>query len=432
MNRPAKPIWIGFKTPAATMNRTEMRFAAITMALCVAIAILPSHAENWPQWRGPHRDGKSSETGLLGEWPAEGPPLLWRAENVGEGHASLAVVDGFVFTTGLVTETGEGVLSALDPTGDIVWQTPYGPEWTGMYPGARSCPTIDGDNGYILSGTARLVCFDPKTGAVRWGKNVAEAFAGLQPRVGFAESPLVVGNRVICTPGGANAGVVALDKNSGATVWTTEGFSDQSAYCSAVLLELTGTRLVVTVTARNLVGIDAETGAVMWREPFDTEAEDPNHSVSPVFEYGRIYITSGHRDGGREFELSADGKRLTPGWTDTILNCLHGGLIALEGYVYGASTKGRWVCLDLRNGAVTYETRGVGMGSVIYADGMLYCYGEKGTLGLVTATPTEYRLVSSVEIPGGAGPHWAHPAISDGRLYVRHGTAVMAFDIRHR
>lgn len=393
---------------------------------------LPSFSEDWPQWRGIHRDGKTPETNLLTEWPEEGPKLLWQAEGVGEGHASMAVAGGLVYTTGMVGEKAEGVLSAVDLSGQLVWQTSYGPEWKGMYPGARTCPTIDGDRGYILSGAARLVCFDSRTGVILWSENIDEKFEGLDPRVGYAESLLVDGDSVICSPGGENASLVALDKRTGETIWTTVGFSDQSAYCSPILVERGGSRLIVTVTARSLAGVDVETGELVWRAPFDVDAEDPNHSVSPVYEDGRIYITSGHRDGGCMYELAADGRSIEQRWTDENLNTLHGGLVTVEGHVYGTSTKGRWICLDLSTGNVMYETRGVGMGSVIYADGMLYCYGEKGRLGLVKAFPGEYQLVSSFEIPNGGGPHWAHPVISDGRLYVRHGNAIMAYDIRSR
>ncbi len=394
------------------------------------VASIPSLSEDWPQWRGIHRDGKSPETDLLAEWPMEGPQLLWQANGVGEGHASMAVAGGVVYTTGMVGENADGVLSAIDLSGQIIWQTPYGPEWNGTYPGARTCPTIDGNSGYILSGMGRLVCFDSKIGTVLWTEDVDKKFAGLNPRVGYAESLLVDGDKVICTPGGEDASLVALDKITGETIWTTVGFSDQSAYCSPILVERGCMRLIVTVTARSLAGVDVETGHVIWRAPFDVDAEDPNHSVSPVYEDGCIYITSGHGEGGRMYELAIDGKSIVHRWTDNTLNCLHGGLVTVSGYVYGTNTKGRWACLNLDTGKVMYETRGVGMGSVIYADGMLYCYGENGTLGLVRAIPDGYDLVSSFRIPNGGGPHWAHPVISDGRLYIRHGTTVAAYDVK--
>ena len=401
-------------------------FAAAWLVLTSACAF----PEQWPQWRGIHRDGKSPETGLLAAWPPEGPKLLWKTEGVGEGHASMAVADGRILTTGLLEASGEGVITALDLSGARLWQTQYGPEWTGMYPGARTCPTVDGERAYILSGAGRLLCLDVKSGAIIWSEEVTKNFQGLDPRVGYAESLLIDANKVICTPGGPDACLVALDKMTGMTVWTTRGFSDQAAYCSPILVERNALRLIVTVTARHLAAINVEDGALVWSAPFDTEAVDPNHSVSPVYEDGRIYITSGHGKGGSMFALAEDGKSVSPGWTDETLNCLHGGLVTVAGHVYGTANNGRWVCLDLSNGAVKYEERGVGMGSVIFAEGMLYCYGEKGTLGLVKADPAGYELISSFKVPADKGPYWAHPVISDGRLYVRHANTIMAFDIK--
>jgi outer membrane protein assembly factor BamB len=406
-----------------------VKFSVLALAVTLTIFASPVYSEDWPQWRGLHRDGKSPETNLLETWPPDGPKLLWQADGVGDGHASVSIAHGLIYTTGILGDSGDGVLSAVDLSGHLVWQTHYGKEWIGSYPGARSCPTVDGDRGYIVSGMGLMVCFDAKTGALLWTENIDEEFAGLEPRVGYAESPLVHGNTVICTPGGENASLVALDKLKGTTVWTTKGLSDQSAYCSPILVERGDLTLVVTITARSLVGIDIDSGDVVWRVPFDTDAEDPNHSVSPVYEDGCIYITSGHRKGGCMVELAADGKSIVERWTDETLNTLHGGLVIVAGNIYGSNTSNKWTCLDLRTGELMYETRGVGMGSLIYADGMLYCYGEKGTLGLVKAAPAEYQLIGSFKLPDGEGTHWAHPAISDGRLYIRHGSTIRAYDV---
>jgi outer membrane protein assembly factor BamB len=220
-----------------------------------------------------------------------------------------------------------------------------------------------------------------------------------------------------------------LDKTTGTTVWTSTGFTDQSAYCSPILVERGCIRLVVTITARNVAGLDADTGKPIWAHPFDTDAKDPNQSVAPVYDDGRLYVTSGHRDGGQMLEISPDGRTVTPRWADKTLNTLHGGLVLIDGYVYGSNSKGKWVCLDIKTGQIMYETRGVGMGSILYADGMLYCYGEKGTLALVPAIPQSHNLISSFKIPQGDGPHWAHPVISNGRLYIRHDQFLMAYDV---
>jgi len=235
---------------------------------------------------------------------------------------------------------------------------------------------------------------------------------------------------VICTPGGKDAALVALDKATGKTLWTTTGFSDQSAYCSPILIERGGIRLVVTITARYVVGINADTGAVLWQYPFDTEAEDPNHCVAPVYQDGLLYVTSGHGKGGQMLEVAPDGRQVAPRWTDSVLNTVHGGLVLVDGYVYGSTAKDKWVCLELKTGQVMYETGVVGMGSVAYADGMLYCYGDNGKLSLVRATPATYEIVSQFKVTQGEGPDWTHPVISGGRLYIRHGDFLMAYDIQ--
>ncbi|MCX5757822.1 MAG: PQQ-like beta-propeller repeat protein [Candidatus Hydrogenedentes bacterium] len=405
------------------------RGARLLYVLCLLVASAAGYCADWPQWHGLNRDGHSPETGLLKEWPAEGLKPLWVADGLGTGFSAVTVADGFVYATGMAGENNEGALSAFDLSGRRQWRTPYGPEWNDTYPGARSSPTVDTGRLYILSSMGRLVCFNAKTGAIEWSEDMAKKFDGVMPRCGFAESLLVDGNKVICTPGGKDAGLVALDKKTGQTLWTSRGFSDQSAYCSPILVERGGNRLIVTITARHVVGISPVSGAVVWSQPFDTEAEDPNHSVSPVYNDGCLYATSGHRKGGQMFEIAADGKQSNLKWEDTTLSNLHGGLVIVDGYLYGTNLKDKWVCLELKSGAVMYEAAGVGMGSVTYVDGMLYCYGEKGTLALVKASPKGFEIVSSFKETHGAGQHWAHPVISGGRLYIRHGDALVMYVI---
>jgi len=401
----------------------------LTAVLLTLSAITTAWGEDWPQFRGLNRDGKSPETGLRKEWPEEGLKPVWVVEGLGKGYSSAAVAGGMLFTTGMVGEKNEGLLTAIDLAGKVKWQTSYGPDWDQMHPGARSTPTVHGDRLYELSGVGRLFCLDKKTGAIQWTRDLTKEFDGEAPRCGFAEAPLIYKDKVICTPGGKDAALVALDKKTGKTLWTSAGFSDQSAYCSPILIERGGNCLVVTITARHVAGLDANTGNVIWTQPFDTKAEDPNHSVAPVYQDGRLYLTSGHGEGGRMFEISPDGRQATLRWTDTTLNTLHGGLVLIDGYVYGSNSRNRWVCLELKSGQVMYETNGVGMGSVAYADGMLYCYGDKGTLALVRTTPRAHELLSRFKVTQGEGPHWAHPVISGGRLYIRHGDFLMAYDV---
>lgn len=403
-----------------------MRKAVIR--LLVAFLITPSlcFSADWPQFRGPNRDGKSAETGLLKKWAKEGPPLLWSCEGLGQGYASVSVVKRTVYTTGILDN--EGYLFAIDKKGKLLWKKEYGTEWTGGHPGTRTTPTVDGERLYLMSGHGRLVCFNRETSDLMWKVDTLEKYEGKNLRWGIGESVIIVDDRVICTPGGQDATVVALDKMTGKTLWTTKVLSELSAYCSPVMIERDGKSLLITMVEKSIVCIDPNNGEVLWQIP-----HKPKYSisaVSPVYTDGLFYVSNGYGGGGRMFEISPDGSSYTEKWTDKALDCHHGGVVLVDGHIYGGSSKGKWVCLELTSGNVKYESEGVGKGSVIYADGLLYCYGEKGEVGLAKATPDGYQLTGSFTVLQGTDKHWAHPVISDGCLYIRHGDVLMAYDIK--
>ena len=404
----------------------------VTLALAVVLLLGVSTAmsADWPQFRGPNRDGKSPDTGLLKEWPPGGPKLLWAVEDLGHGFSSVAVADGMLYTTGLEGKTG--YLYACDLDGNPKWKKPYGPGWTGEHPGTRSTPTVDAGLVYVMSGHGRVVCFDARTGEEQGAVDTMERFGARQITWGIAESLLVVGDKLICTPGGQNAGVVALNKKTGETIWVCEELSDASAYCAPILVQRGNRQIVVTLTANGLVGIDATTGKLLWKH--GRKVNYDIHAVSPVYEDGRIYVTSGYGGAkGEMLELSEDGTSISRRWTDSKLDCHHGGVIVHNGYIYGAShnnARGNWICLNLKTGQVAAEIAGVGNGSIAYADGMIYGYGQGGTVGLMKPSPDDFRLVSSFKVSKGSKEHWAHPAIANGRLYIRHGNALMAYDIQ--
>ena len=298
--------------------------------------------------------------------------------------------------------------------------------------GTRGTPTVDKDAIYVMSGHGRVVGFNAKTGKRKWAVDTMKKFGARQIRWGITESLLVVDEKLICTPGGKNAGVVALNKKTGKTIWVCKQLSDPSGYCSPILIRRGGLQIIVTLTAKGLVGIDAKTGRLLWKK--GRKVSYDIHAVSPVYEDGRIYVTSGYGgERGAMFELSKDGKAITPKWTDKKLDCQHNGTFVHEGYVYGTSHKnmrGNWLCLNLETGQVAAEIPAVRKASIIYADGMIYGYGENGTVGLVKASPTDFRLVSSFKVTKGKREHWAHPTVAHGRLYIRHGKTLMAYDIR--
>jgi outer membrane protein assembly factor BamB len=393
-------------------------------------------ADDWPAFRGPNRDGKSAETGLMKKWPEGGPGLLWSVEGLGIGFSSVAVAQGCIYTTGMLE--GEGFLFAYDPAGNLKWKESYGSEWTGSYKGTRTTPTIDDNRIYVFSGTGVMACFEAGSGKKIWEVSTLERFEGKNIRWGMSGSPLLDGEKVYCTPGGRKGVIVALDKMMGRTIWATTGMDELSAYSSAILVERGGNNLLINMIQKSVVCVNADNGELIWREPYVTPSD--TGGVTPVYKDGRLYVTSAvEREftrGGVMFDLSADGTSVAEKWNDQTLDCGHGGVVLVDGYLYGSTfdgiPKGDWVCLNWDSGKVMYKAKWNGnKGSVIYADGMLYCYDENtGDVALVRPSPEGFKIISSFRVTHGDGQHWAHPAISDGRLYIRHGDALMAYDIK--
>ena len=427
-----------WSVPVLANGRIYARNAAGDFA-CVDVgkkapAVAPV-AGDWPQWHGPSRDNISKETGLLKSWPEQGPALLWSTkENLGQGYSTVAIADGFIYTTGMIDE--RGILFGLDLHGNLKWKKEYGPEWSGGWPGVRCTPTVDGPSVYVVSGKGTAACFDAKTGEEKWTVDALGEFEGEYGKWGIAESPLIVADKMICTPGGRKATVVALDKKTGDVVWASESMGGKSSYCSPMLVEMGETKLIVTMTDHHIIGIDAENGEILWTHDsalYQGKAKGINPNT-PIYHDGSLYVTSGYGKGGAKLKLSADGRKVeSQEWVNLDLDCHHGGVVRVGGYIYGSNFKGKWLCLDWQSGRTMYQVEWIAKGSVSYADGMLYCYEEKnGTVALVKASPEAFDVVSSFTVSQGEGMHWAHPVICNGRLYIRHGNVLAAYDIRAR
>lgn len=391
--------------------------------------------ENWPQWLGPNRDGKSRETGLRQLWPTEGPPLAWWCEGLGEGYSTVSIADGRICTTGMIDQ--QEILFCLNLRGQLLWQQTYSPAWHGRYPETRTTPTIDDRRAYVISGSGVVACFDLQTGQRFWTVDAAKVFGTRYDFWGIAESPLIVGDLVICTPSGTNATMVALDKKTGRTVWTTLSLGEESNYCSPIEVSLPQRRLIITMLKQSIIGVEATTGRLLWRTKYADYQSSP-HGInpnSPVYHDGSFYTTSGYECGGALHQLSPNGDSITRKWVDKVLDCHHGGVVLVDGYLYGANFKGHyagnWVCLEWATGKIMYDQKWICKGSITYADGFLYCYEEKnGTVGLVRPAPERFTVTSSFTVTKGTGPHWAHPVICGERLYIRHGNALMVYDIK--
>ncbi len=410
------------------MNHKTMFLAAAVVALLPLFA----HAGDSPQFRGPNRTGVFDEHGLLKSWPEGGPAVAWTAKGLGRGYSSVSVVGGKVYTTGMREDQTGLILVFNEGAGALEQSIPYGKESVEeQAPGSRATPTIEGGRLYLMSGLGVLNCFDLAKGEKVWEANVLERFGAKNITWQLAESVLVDGDKVICTPGGTEGLVAAVNKNSGETVWAAKVPGDRASYCTPIVVNHNGNRILLTGTARNIIGVNPDTGALLWafahKVPWDI------HGVTPVYGGGLVYYTGGDGVGGGALELSQDGASVTSKWTDTTLDCLHHGVVLVDGYLYGTGYKagGKLVCLEMATGKVMWTTKEVKEGMVVAADGMLYVYeGPKaGTVSLVKAASTGFQRAGRFAVTEGTNQHWAHPAIANGRLYIRHGDALVAYDI---
>ena len=402
------------------------------LLVCVALTTCAAAGEA-PQFRGPNRDGIFEEHGLLKEWPEGGPKKLWVSTGLGRGYSSASVSGGKIYATGMRADE-MGVLSIFNLNGKLERSIEYGKEtMEKQAPGARSTPTLDGAYVYFLSGLGVMYCVDLDKDAVKWNVNILERFGGELPMWHISESVLIDGNRVICTPGGKDGRLAALDKTTGETLWVTTGFEDTASYCSPTIFTHNGKRILTTATAGTIVGADAETGTLLWafahKGPYDI------HGVTPIYKDGLLYYVAGDGFGGGVLKLSEDGASVTPTWENKSLDCLHSGVVLIDGYLYGTGYRSDAAleCLEFTTGNVAWSTREIQEGIVVYADGMLYVYEgpKKGVVSLVKAQPSSFERTGSFTITdGGDDKHWAHPAISNGVLYIRHGDALVAYDLR--
>ncbi len=387
-------------------------------------------APYWPAFQGPRGDNKSSETGLLKQWPDGGPPLLWTAQGIGEGYSSVSLAHGLIYTAGNLD--GNTVVTAFDLDGQVRWQVPAGDAWTRGYPGTRSTPTIDGDRLYYQNPLGEVYCLRAATGERIWNVPVLERFDAPIITWALAESSLIDGNRVISTPGGRQTAVVALDKMTGDIVWQSESAEgDAAGYATPTVAEYRGKRLLFTMTAKAVICVDADTGQLYWRFPHET-SHDVN-VLKPIFHEGHVFVSTGYGSGSRMLRVLVDGDQVgvEEVWFNSDLDNHHGGVVLIDGYLYGSRHRRDWACLEWETGRTVYMEPGVGKGSLTYADGMLYTLSERGEMGLVPPTPDGHEVVSRFQLPPqGKGMSWAYPVVVGGRLYIRHGDYLYCYDVR--
>jgi outer membrane protein assembly factor BamB len=419
------------------MNRINFRptamafaLAAILFSVSTAVAQNSSSGSDWPQFRGPNRDGKSTEKGLLTAWPEAGPKLLWSVQGVGQGYSHVSVANGLAYVTGLVGK--EGILRTYTMDGKQAKEASYGPEWSKAHPGARCIPFVQDGLVYVASGVGNVTAFDAVSLKQVWFVKLFEQYEAQQVKWGYADNLLIDGENIIATPCGGKATMVALNRKTGKEVWTSPVFAKESCFCSPLMIEHKGRRMIVTVTDSAVVAITPDQGKVIWQHPYKNPRQ--NHCITPIYDSGQLYVTSGYGKGAIGLSIADDGNSVKQLWEQPRQDPIHGQAVLIDGSVYASShqtASGKWSCVDFKTGKLMWEAGSVGKGgSVIYADGLLYCYSEDGVLGLVRPSPEKCEVVSRFDVTLGDGPHWAHPVVSNGRLFIRHGDALMCYDVK--
>lgn len=400
--------------------------------------ILPVFGQDISQWRGPSRDGIFPGKDLLKKWPEAGPKLILQIEGVGKGYSEPIVYKDVIYVTGIKKDTMD-MISAFDSSGKLLWEQNYGHAWPNTYPDSRGTPTIQNDKIYLISGMGSVCCLDAGNGNILWSQDAHNQFKGESHRWGIAESVLLTDQAAIYVTGGEETSVVAFDKTTGELLWKAKSLGGTRAYASPSLIERGGIKIILALTANDLIGINALNGDILWNFNLIQfhlgESGKGSNTNTPLYHDGEIFVTSGYDHPATMFSLSEDGRSVSLKWKNDTMDTHLGGIVLIDGNLYGTNwqnnAKGQWVSLNWKTGRTNWVKDWFTKGSIISADGMLYCYEEKGgNVALVQPDATEFKIISTFKVNSGEGPYWAHPSIYDGRLYLRHGNFLLIYNIK--
>lgn len=406
------------------MKKITLLFACFCTISCFYYCNSPVEKS---QWRGPYRNGVYNETNLLKEWPENGPELLWKSDKVGFGYSSVAVISDKIITIGI--EDSLGFIIALDLDGKILWKNEYGEEWTGAFPGTRSTPAIYDNYGYFISGLGVIYCFNIEDVEIVWSKDVFKMLDGENIRYGITENLVIDGEKLFCTPGGIEANVIALNRNNGEIIWKSKGNSEKTAYCSPIIINHFDKKYFITNTAKSVISIDIENGELMWK--YDLFNKQNVHANTPIYKDGYLFVMDGFEAGSIMLKIADDGKSVKEIWKKELLDETNGHSVLVDENLYiSAESKSKFCCVDWKTGKIKYSIDRFSPGTVIAADGMLYCYSYEGDFGLLKPTGNAFELKGSFSIPKEKTLHISHPVIKDGRLYVRYRNSLLVYDLR--
>jgi len=381
----------------------------------------------WTQWRGPERDGHSTESGLAASWPTSGPKLLWKSESLGAGYASYSFSDGRIITQGQA-DGRQFVIALNEADGKQLWRTDSGTAFSERRGnGPRGTPTIDGERVYAENGQGVLVCLNAADGKKLWSIDLLKTFGASNIRWGMSESPLVDGEKLIVQPGGTKASIVALNKADGSVIWKSG--SDRAGYSSVIVVEAAGVRQYITLTASAAVGVRASDGKELWR--YGKVSNRTANVATPVFHNDHVFVSSDYGTGCALLKLRAEGDGVVAEevYFNRDMKNHYSSSVLIGDYLYGYSSR-ILTCMQLGTGEVLWRDRSVGKGQVIVADGKLYLLGEDGVVGLAVPEPGGYREISRFDIGRGNFPTWTLPAISGSKLYLRDQEMLSCYDVR--
>jgi hypothetical protein len=388
-------------------------------------------------WRGPGRTGVYNETGLMKVWPSSGPALLWDASGIGTGYSSTTVTNDAIYITG--TKGEKDVLTAFTQDGKKKWEVEYGNITNNVSsPESRCTPTYSNGKILVVSGQGDLACVT-KDGKIAWSVNYYKKYSAEIQEFGISESPLVVDNKVIATPGGNKASMVAFNIENGNVVWETPPFNEGTQYTNPLLIEDKGMKVIVTHTVTYIIGVNAANGKLLWKFNFAAVNDDKrggrNYIQTPLYRDGFVFAANGYGQTAAKIKINFDGSEPTLVWKNPQINPHVGGMVLIGNYIYSSThdtnSKGRWICVDWTTGKTMWITNWYNKGSVISAEGLLYIYEEKsGNLALVRPNSEKLDIISSFKVTKGNGPYWAHPVIDKGRLFVRHGDYMAVYSLK--
>ena len=414
-------------------NHVKKKFL-LTAALIALPLLLTAQVS---EFRGPGRTGVFNETSLLKSWPANGPKLLWEATGFGTGYSSITPTADAVYITG--RKGDNDVITSFTHDGRKNWELAYGKAWDRTYPESRCIPTFVDGYLYLVSGQGDIVCVSAK-GEKIWSNNHFQKYKAEAPRFGISESPLVVDGKVIVTPGGSQTSLVAFDAKSGKVIWESESLREGAQYVNPLYVEHGGKKMVVTLLTDHVLGVNLADGKTILKVNYarlQSGTSRVNHTITPLYRDGYLFITSGYDHDGVKFRLSADGTSADVVWKNSDIDTHHGGVVLLGNTLFGSNyqtnTMGKWAAIDWTTGKTLWQHDWYNKGSIISADGMLILFEERsGHVGLARPSNTRLDLVSEFRLPTKSeGPFWAHPVIHNGRLYVRHGDYLAVYDVRN-